>query len=63
MNIVLDKNTIKFTNVNDTISNTGSVSSSNEDKAVPTGVAFPACVAVAALSAMGLIVLNVRRNR
>lgn len=62
LNIVLDGNTIRFSNVSDAKLNTGNANSANEDKAVPTGVAFPACVAAAALSAMGLIVLNIRRK-
>lgn len=62
LNIILDGNTIRFTNVSDTRPNIGNINNTNEDKAVPTGVAFPACVAVAALSAMGLIVLNIRRK-
>lgn len=62
LNIVLDGNIIRFANVNDTKVDTGNVNNANEDKAVPTGVVFPSCVAVAVLSAMGLIVLNVRRK-
>lgn len=62
LNMVVDGNTIRFVQETGIASDVGNVNGANEDKAVPTGVAFPACVIVATLSAMGLIVLNIRRK-